>query len=167
MLYLFNVLFVEVIQFIIYSGYYVFKLITFFFNLIFNINLGMVNLCAGLMESPELRVLNLAWNGIGSQETIAPLVKYIKDNSMLEELYLNNNRITGPPAKFLKGALLASPSLIKVYLGFNPLTPEEAQSMAEILTDASTNIEYIDLENCFVKKNFIAVINNNDKDKTI
>ncbi|XP_045483088.1 leucine-rich repeat-containing protein 74A-like isoform X3 [Harmonia axyridis] len=122
----------------------------------FNTPKCMKKLCQGLLENPSLECLILSWNGISSEKSVFPFIRYLKKSSTLRFLDLSNNLIGGPSLNFLVKGVSQSNSLEHLKIGNNVISPQQAFNCAELLAKPSERpLQLIDMENTVVQKRFL------------
>ncbi|KAJ8935017.1 hypothetical protein NQ314_013042 [Rhamnusium bicolor] len=94
---------------------------------------GNKKLFNGMKKNDSIRVLNLAWNGIGVRPAISPLIRHVKKSETLQYLDLSNNRLAGGSLKATRTGILKSPSLKVVKMGNNCFPPDEAFLLAAMM----------------------------------
>ncbi|KAL1497564.1 hypothetical protein ABEB36_008503 [Hypothenemus hampei] len=114
---------------------------------------GNRKLFKGLLVSDRLKVLNLAWNGIGIVPAVKPITRYLRNSKNLEELDLSNNRLMGKSLRMIRTGINNNHSLKVVKLGNNIYTPDEAHFLLTMLAGKSKDpLHHLDMANMYIKK---------------
>ncbi|XP_044744337.1 uncharacterized protein LOC123306418 isoform X1 [Coccinella septempunctata] len=127
----------------------------------FNTPKCMRKLCRGLLENTSLEWFSLAWNGIATQQTVFPFIRFLKKSLTLKYLDMSNNLIGGPSLDLLMKGVAESNSLEHFKIGNNVFSPPKAYSCAEILSKPRDKpLKLIDMENMVVQKRFLSLMQN-------
>ncbi|XP_074035791.1 uncharacterized protein isoform X2 [Leptinotarsa decemlineata] len=120
---------------------------------------GNKKLFNGFIQSDRIKVLSLAWNGIGTKLAVVPLVKYIKQSTTLQHIDLSSNRLAEVPLRMVRAGILKNHSLISVRIGSNPYQPDQAHWMASVMiAKAKDPLKYLDMENIYFTKEIVPLL---------
>ncbi|KAK3759584.1 hypothetical protein RRG08_020951, partial [Elysia crispata] len=126
---------------------------------------GAIGIARGLQENLALRTVNLAWNGFGFEGCLA-IGDMLTSNHTITELDLACNRINPPALLELLRGLSVNRTLRILRIGYNPVTAAfSSLILAVIKKHAESGLENIDMAGVVVDKEFVALLEEIQKDR--
>ncbi|XP_033217866.1 leucine-rich repeat-containing protein 74B-like isoform X2 [Belonocnema kinseyi] len=122
---------------------------------------------SALKHGRNLEKVNLSWNALGSVCT-SYLCNFLSKPSNIKTLNLNGNRFNDIDAQEIAKVLSKNYNLQEFHIGNNPLKAAGASELIQSLTFGkapASRIYFLDLENIWVKKNVLAILQNIENTK--